>query len=193
MRLLLRVVLCLLAATTARNANGDRTIRFPEKSVGNLSIRPTSLGGFGYSFDKIPYEGWSPLAPAAGEVVIPGDHAVRLELNREATADFAWLDSISPDALDALSAYDVPIDDAGVQRLSRLTGIKCLQLDGTKVTSKVARAIGQFPKLQYLSLNDTPVGDDAMEAIAALPFLEVVGLYGSGVTDVGLKSLADND
>jgi thiol-disulfide isomerase/thioredoxin/Leucine-rich repeat (LRR) protein len=132
-----------------------------------------------------------PLAPAAGEVAIPDDHLVQLELSREAVADLAWLDALPADAIDSLSAYYIaPLDDADVHRLSRLAGLRSLDLGGTGITSKAAASLAKLVKLQHLSLNSTQIDDDAMTVIAALPELETVGLYGTGITDVGLNVLA---
>jgi thiol-disulfide isomerase/thioredoxin/Leucine-rich repeat (LRR) protein len=125
-------------------------------------------------------------------VVIPDDVVVRLELDRNIAVDLASVDNLAADAVDALSADYVPVDDSGVRHLSHLTGLKSLELDGTKITSSAASSIGKLTKLRYLGVHSTQIDDDGMTAVAALPELETLGLYGTGVADVGLKTLSNS-
>lgn len=194
MHTLLRKILSIAAIVISTHAaKAERVIQFPQHSVGRVSIRPASPDAFKYApNDANLYEGWSPLAPAAGEVVIPDDVVVRLELDRATAVDLAWVDNLAADAIEALSASYVPIDDAVVSRLTHLTGLKSLALDGTRITSRAAPSIGKFAELQYLGVHSTQIDDDAMAAIAALPELETLGLYGTKVTDDGLKALSNS-
>lgn len=188
------LALCITVLSTGTQiANAERVVRFPDRSVGNISVRPESHDAFDYAtFDTKLYEGWSLLAPAAGAVVIPDNVAVRLELDRDLTEDLAWVDSLAPDAVDAISASYVPIGDSGMRRLSHLTGLKSLALGGTKITSNAASAIRRLSRLKYLDLHSTRIDDEAMTAIAALPELETLGLHGTEVTDVGLTTLSNS-
>lgn len=194
MHTLLHKALTIAAlATIAPTANAERVIRFPQRSVGSVSIRPASQDAFGYApSDASIRGGWSPFAPAEGDVIVPDNAVVRLEVARDASADLAWVEGLAADAVDALFSYNLLIDDSSIRQLSHLTGLRSLSLDGSKITSGAAPWIGRLTKLQHLNLNSTGIDDEAMTAIAALPELETLGLYGTGVTDVGLKTLSDS-
>ncbi|TWT99579.1 Thiol-disulfide oxidoreductase ResA [Botrimarina colliarenosi] len=188
-----RLMVLVMAGTLwmAPASTGAVTLSFPESTVGQVETQPAPEGGFGYDlYGGALYKGWSAPVPAAGEVEVPEGHVVRLKLSQAGAADLAWVDRLPADAIAVLNAYGLPLNDDDVRRLSRLTGLRGLEIGGAKVTSKGLASLRQLTALQYLQVANTAIGDEGMANLASLPQLESVLLYATQVTDKGLIALA---
>ncbi|HEX7449496.1 MAG TPA: hypothetical protein VF306_18205, partial [Pirellulales bacterium] len=192
MRRIIAASVALLLLSIAGPAHAERTIRFPDESVGNVSIQAEATVDFGYdTWGGAERDGWQDHGPAAGEVTIPDGFAVMLELSPTAASDPSWLDDLPDDAIDILRADRVPFGDAGFAKLSRLVGLRHLSIGDAGLTSSIAHHLPRLRHLRHLWIaGNSEVGDDAMPAVAALPELQAIGLRFTGVTDAGLESLS---
>ena len=171
--------LCLAACVSA-----DTALQFPDESVGEISSRPASSGGFGYSLDSAAWEGWEHLGPARGKVTIPEGHLVRLQLNRFGAHDLSWVDALGSNDIAQLIASRTELDDQGFAKLTRLSGLHHLDVGSNNLTVAIADSVAGFRELRYLWLSHMPeVSDELMPAVAAMPNLTQVGVWSTSVTD----------
>ena len=115
-------------------APGERLLRFPaDRALGRLMIRhahepmrkPQT-----YFYNPTFEENWTFLAAAQGDVIIPSDSKVRLELNTDGGRDLRPLAALKPDDLDAFGwgyCSLEPTDD-DVRQITRLTGLTQIDL-----------------------------------------------------------------
>lgn len=181
-----------LALSCAANfAIAETTLQFPDDSIGEVSSHEASTIDFGYSLDSSAWSGWELIGPAQGAVTIPEGHVASLRLNRRGASDTSWVNAVEPSALTQLLASQTELDDSAFARISRLSGLRHLDVGSNELTSDIAESLARFHNLQYLWLSYMPeVDDNLMPAVAALPQLEQVGLWTTAITDEGLTELA---
>ena len=199
-------------------ATEPRVLNFPpDRSIGTLSIAPKPVGKCKFTF-WYGFDGFKEIGLARGEVKIPADSVVRLELSVSACENLEPLGSLPPDAIDLIYCGSGRIK--GFEHLGKLTGLKSLcfrgcaikdedmaQLAGLKnleffdcsvydyegkgfgLTNKSAKVIGKFKKLRYLSLRANPMSDEGFADLEGCDQLEVLSLDGTKVTGKGLTSL----
>ena len=113
---------------------------------------------------------------------------------REDPDDLSGLSSLDPNDLWGIQVSRlVPTARANEQVLepiSRLTGLRVLQLIGTGITYKGMEFLKPLRSLRALDLcNERFIGNQGLAVLKDLPSLEYLDLY-TGVTDAGLKHVA---
>lgn len=88
------------------------------------------------------------------------------------------------------------ITDYGLERLTGLSNLKELGLNGTGVTNKGLQHLSAFPKIQTLSLAVTGINDDGIDILIqllpSLPLLNKIIISNSQVTIKGREQLMDS-
>ena len=133
--------------------------------------------------------GFTPWLGSAG-VTIRADRTRAFNLEVDGTGDLSPLRRLAPDGLVGLHAAEAPIDDRQLRHLGGLTGLRLLDLSGTRVTAAGLVHLQALERLETLSLWDTRVDDRALPLVARLGSLRHLGLGNTGVTDEGLAHLA---
>ena len=121
-----------------------------------------------------------------------------LEANPGATlrAEGQMTDEILADvaAVEHVAALDLggsrAVTDAGLRRLTRLSGLHHLDLSGTSVTDEGLDVLASLPALRSISLGGTRVTDAGIAHLAHCEGLERVQLQGTRTGDGAIRALA---
>ena len=200
----------LLLACLLVPGDGGATLSFPDDPVGTLSARPRPADG---ERPGVSYRGggWEPLGPARGEVEVPADSLLRLDV-AETVQNLSFLEALPPDALWGVRLGPSAVGDDALPPLAKLSGLVDLNLSDTGVTETGLAALAPLDRLETLRF-DLPLSDDGAErlaelpslrsvnqplrlsargiaALARLPGLERLNLIGEGVTDDALAPVA---
>ncbi len=203
-RLVFACTVALLFTLCAFTANADeapvaerpaRTLHFPaDQTVGTISGRAANDKPLVHAMYG---DEWKPLGNARGDVSIPANTDVRLDVGQAASADLASLDALAPNDLQAINLRDTDVKDDGLAHVGRLTGLRAIDLQSTHVTDEGIKHLARLAKLEQIDLDafrvdreGFGVGDDAMKVLGQLPSLRSVGLRLTKVTDAGLAELA---
>lgn len=83
------------------------------------------------------------------------------------------------------------VTDDSLAVIGRLTTLKTLRLRGTKITSVGLQSLSELKELVDLTVSGCPrVDDAAIEVLATLPNLQILLMNGTGVSNAGLDKLA---
>jgi len=182
-------------------ANPGRILHFPtDRSVGQLQIQEAGASRkLTYWFHWTGIEGppWEDFGQARGDVRIPTGKQVRLIVNRLSLKDLSWLARLGPNDLYSLylpALLDNPAktSDDCMPLISRLTGLRSLNLYLTAITDKGLSHITKLKSLEYLEAPPR-MTDRGLALVAELPALKglsVGATGGSPVTDAGLRHLS---
>jgi len=163
-----------------------RVIHFPkERSMGLVHV------GELRTLDPLWWQGWEAVGQAKGNVRVPLNKAVRLDISTEASEDISPLAALGPDDTQAISFSwnRCNIDDNDLQHLSGLTGLKYLGLDSTQIKGPGLLHLSGLKSLEALRLGYTEISDDSLKHLAGLKSLKRLDLGGTKVTDDGLIHL----
>ncbi|HUU16988.1 MAG TPA: redoxin domain-containing protein [Sedimentisphaerales bacterium] len=159
-----------------------RTVRFPmSRSVGRLYVGELRL------LDPHWWMGWQDAGPARGDVKVPVDKALRLDVTKEGLKELSALAACKPDDIQVVSFSYADVDDAGLGHLERLTGLKMLV--SPRVGDTGLAHISKLTSLISLTLRRGTFTDDGLKYISNLSSLQRLDLAYTEVTDVGLVHL----
>jgi internalin A len=82
------------------------------------------------------------------------------------------------------------ITDGGAAVLPKFTGLKRLDLSGSRVSAKTLETVAQISSLESLKLNGIPLENAALAVLTPLPALSELGLAGTSIGDGAFDSLA---
>ncbi len=191
--------LFLLPGSPAQAFGADqpqqRVLRFPpDRSLGTLFTRPRDEGGFDTSGSHYP--GWKRIGEAQGEVVIPETSDIRLNVSATGAKELSGLDSLPPDAIDAIRLKDTQLTDDGLKHVGRLTGLKFLDLQRTRITDAGIKHLANLKELRQVDLDGVDVAregfgiaDEGLSVLSKLPKLWRLTLTRTNVTDIGIINL----
>ena len=171
---------------TKANKSGTRIIHFPkDRSMGLVHV------GELRTLDPLWWQGWEAIGEAKGDVRVPINKAVRLDISTEASEDISPLAALGPDDIQALSFNwnRCNIDDSDLQHLSGLTGLKHLGLSSTQIKGPGLVHLSGLKSLEALLLGRTEISDDSLKHVARLKSLKRLDLGSTKVTDAGLVHL----
>jgi hypothetical protein len=94
--------------------------------------------------------------------------------------------------LRALDGLSPKLTDSGMSNLSPLANLRMLDLSWTRITRTGLVSLRRMPRLWHLSLEGTQVTDEALPILAGHPCLTSVRLLHSAVTEVGLAKYRDD-
>ncbi|MBI3737225.1 redoxin domain-containing protein [Candidatus Sumerlaeota bacterium] len=161
----------------------EREIKFPDgPPLGSLQVR--RWGSLQYA----DFEDWG---KAAGTVRLPAGTEVSLTLSCDGTANLATLESLPPDAIQQLTLCANSQADEDATHLTRLTGLRTLNLNTTKITDAGLAHIEPLTSLRVLSLNATQVSDAGLAHLGPLTALVLLDLGQTKVRGPGLAHIAD--
>ena len=89
----------------------------------------------------------------------------------------------------ALSLEQCRIDDSAVFEVSRLSSLRCLDLDGTLITDRALGAVASLPLLEELWLECTAVTDVGLRLLHPCRALRYVSVAYTGVSAEGVAEL----
>jgi hypothetical protein len=100
-----------------------------------------------------------------------------------------WLNEDQRRDLTVVIANGKPVDDASLVYFARLSQLRGLELEYTKVTSAGLKYLRGLTGLKYLKLKRTAVGDAGLVYLRGLTRLERLDLTGTQVTQAGVQEL----
>ena len=120
----------------------------------------------------------------------PGHPVVRLSLEQSARFSDKYVHLLNgfPSLLE-LNLRGVPVSDAGLKPLVRLSNLKKLDVGKTKITDSGLKEIARLEKLESLSLVGSRISDTGLGIISKLKNLTTIDLTQTQITDGGLKLL----
>lgn len=163
-----------------------RVIHFPkDRSMGLVHV------GELRTLDPLWWQGWEAVGQAKGNVRIPLNKAVRLDISTEASEDISPLATLGPDDIQAITFNwnRCNINDNDLQHLSGLTGLKYLGLSSTQIKGPGLLHLSGLKSLEALHLGRTEISDDSLKHVARLKSLKRLVLSSTKVTDAGLVHL----
>lgn len=132
-------------------AGEKRTIHFPkDRSIGELYVRDRDFptGRF--------FSEW--LGQAKGDVTVPADKAVRLDVNENAWQGGMPFAGLKSDDIQLLSFSRYPdADDSVLEDISSLSDLQELDLSRTQILGTGLEHLGQLKNLKWLRLSSTHV------------------------------------
>ncbi|MBW8016747.1 MAG: M48 family metalloprotease [Planctomycetes bacterium] len=159
----------------------ERTVNFPaDRSVGMLKTR---------KWNPVAREPDKKLAEACGKVHIPAGHLLGLEFARDKPVDLSPLANLKPTDLQHLYLYRTKVQDADLQHISRLTGLRQIGLGMTNIGDEGLAHIAGLKSLKELNIAQTKVTDAGLVHLAKLSELETLSLKNNSITDKGLIQL----
>jgi internalin A len=198
--------------------NQQRTLQFPKnRSLGQLYAQDENfkkrIDGFTHFDDEMSHQ--TSLGQAMGEVKIPAGKLVRLSVWSAGKPDLSPLARLAPNSLYQLYITGMTLDDQAMSYVSKLTGLKQLHMNQSKVTSRGFSYISRLKSLEYLTLplnvtdkdmaviGELPnlkgfdiyygtvneISDDGLKILSKMQLLEEVCLGGGSITDAGLEHL----
>lgn len=188
------VAICaLLSATFADESR--RILRFPsDRAVGAVYWRMPDGKPYTYAMYS---DQWRPIGRTRGTVRLPAKAEVRLNVGKTASRDLTWLDDLGPDDVQALNLYRSDVRDEALRPITRLTGLRAIQLQSTRITDAALEGFDSLTNLEEIDLgafavnrDGFGVGDGAMRVLGRLPKLRNVQLRLTKVSDAGLAELA---
>ncbi|MCH7780183.1 MAG: hypothetical protein IH848_04995, partial [Acidobacteria bacterium] len=177
-----------------------RLLKFPaDKAVGMVYTRPRRADGYGIFHTFNTFNNWKRFGVARGDVRVPANADVRLDITRDSSTNLSFLDKLSPDAIQTMLLTNTRVDDSGLEHIGRLTGLKYLDLTYTKITDRGIQHLESLMNLEHISLDglrvkekEFTVGDDGLAVLSKLPALKQLDLIRSNVTDKGMAHLSGN-
>jgi hypothetical protein len=161
----------------------DRTIHFPQVSVGNLFLMK-DLDDRGVVKGK-------PFSAARGLVKVPGNKFLLFDVSYDGVQNLDWLKELKPDDIQALWVLRADLSESDCKKLSLLHGVKALDMRETDVAGKGFQyMIEGMPALEQLELSRTSVTDDAFPSITRLKHLKRLVMGSTEVTNSGITQLS---
>ena len=80
--------------------------------------------------------------------------------------------------------------DAGVRHFANLQNLNSLSLVSSRITDVSLKELAHLKRLQILDIRQTPIAGDGLKYLAALPELRTLYLDGTDISDAGLRHLA---
>ncbi|MHC4463921.1 MAG: leucine-rich repeat domain-containing protein, partial [Planctomycetota bacterium] len=172
------------AAEIALKTGGTKVLHFPaDRSLGKLFVEDKS-------------DGWNFIGPAQGDVVVPADRNIKLQINfREPRPiDLSGLSKLGPSDIHELSLQSsirrTSANRPALESIAHLTGLQVLSLGNTGVTGRQMASLKSLSSLRSLIfIRENSVGSAGLAVLKDLPALEYLDCYTRPI-DAGLKHLA---
>jgi hypothetical protein len=169
-------------------APGERVLSFPtDRSLGSLSIRnwhyhAEATGG--------RRDFWVELTEARGDVTIPANRELRLELNPEAATDLASLVDLGPNAIQEIVAQELNLGESSLDAIGRLTGLFSLDLAAAKVPADIFARLRGLSSLRELNVINVRLGEDGRAFVLRQKYLTSFIADHANVDDTWVAELA---
>lgn len=111
---------------------------------------------------------------------------LRLNNTMVSGAGFAHL---AGNSIGKIELNDSPVDNEGLEQLSRIVGVADLSLERTKITDEGAHELAKLTELKELFLRSTELTDASVPHLSKLVKLIEIDLRDTNITDQGAKAL----
>jgi Leucine-rich repeat (LRR) protein len=199
----------------AQDQTEMKVLTFPaDRPMGILYAGPVLDSGSKVNW----FGGFQPIGPATGQVSVPANALVRLDVSLDACNDLSPLAQLGADDLHGLRfASNSPVHGQ-LQHIARLSGLRWIEFEscaigdddamhlaglknlesiyfstythtGRGITDSGMKAFKDLSRLRVLSLRGCPVTDEGLQYLSSCKSLEILSLDDSRVTGPGLDNL----
>jgi beta-lactamase regulating signal transducer with metallopeptidase domain/Leucine-rich repeat (LRR) protein len=188
------------STASVKTQTDERILHFPkDRSLGKLYLHNMEDPE---RFTFWTHWTWHPLTAqkeyfceAKGDVKVPTDKKLSLNISYEASKDLSSLSNLKPDDLYGIMFYDAiqypTAIDESMSFISKLIGLKVLYLNGTEITDTGMKFITNLKSLETLDLPDK-ITDKGMAYVGQLSSLKRLNFNANGssrVSDIGLRQI----
>ncbi len=161
----------------------NRVLHFPQdRSIGKIWVRDRS--GPKHTL-------WEPLGQAKGDVTVPANKAVRLDVSNDAWQAGTPFAGLKPNDIQDLNFWDCPdADDSVLEDISTLSGLQELDLQDTQVQGTGLKHLLKLKNLRWLRLSSTHVGDNELASLTGLTSLEWLHLSLAPIGNAGMEHIS---
>lgn len=165
-------------------ATENRIIHFPpDRSIGEIRIRDRG---------DPKNSPWKSLGQAKGDVTVPTDKFVRLDVSEDAWQGGTPFAGLKPDDIQEMNFWECPeADDSALEDISTLSGLQELDLQRTQILGTGLKHLAKLKKLRWLRLSSTHVGDDELASLIGLTSLEYLHLSYAPIGNVGMEHISN--
>ena len=174
-----------------------RILHFPaNQNVGKIRTKPNILPDWHRTSPVPSVFEWKYLCEAQGDVAVPKDAEIGLELYPETFKDISFLEKLATDDLCMLSLQcsygfeGVKPDDSCLLHIRKLSDLKELFLKNANITYKGLEYLKALKSLEILSIKLSPLNEKEINVIADLDSLNTFMLHLPNATESNLASLA---
>ena len=147
-----------------------------------------SIAEFLVEADDDP-DSWEWFADASGNVRLPSDRPVQLEVVKKDNVDLSFLSMLKEDTLHSVDLTNCRFKDWELSNLSKLTGLKELDLTGTNITNQAIGYFDSLGNLEKLWLDGTAVDDESIESLNKFNNLKKLSIRKTKISKDGLDKL----
>ncbi len=195
-RVLATAGMALGLVATRADGPPKRIIHFPaDRAVGIVYQRPPHQGTYRHTLYS---DDWRRIGEARGDMAVPPNAEVRLDVSHVASKDLTFLDALRPDDLLGMNLRDTAVNNDELEHVGRLSGLRLLDLQSTCITDEGVRHLKGLTRLREINLDawrvdreGFGVGDGALQIIALAKWteLEAIRLRCTKVTDDGIRAV----
>lgn len=154
----------------------ERVLSFPEESIGKATLnRKPSEDGAHLNLEEPIL-----VREAQGQVVLPGEGIIGLDVAAKASADLSFLVELPCESLGTLTISGARLDNAAMQNITKFQSLLKLAFRDCEFTPDAFEALDSLPELLELSIHrrsDTRVlSEGGLVWIASQPKLQEVHL-----------------
>jgi len=130
-------------------------------------------------------------ADAIGQVIVPSDTFLSLQVDFQAAASMQWLTKIESTQLKQLYLGQTAINNENIQYISHLISLEVLSFSHVyeNINDLGTHHLKSLFNLRKLYLNSTDIGNITLSYLSNMPQLEYLSIGATNVTDNGLKHL----
>ncbi|QDU82902.1 Leucine Rich repeats (2 copies) [Polystyrenella longa] len=180
----------------------NRTLHFPTThSVGRVyssywHVDPAENSDLVKQVRPLNVMVWNLVGEAQGDVSVPVDAIIKLQVNVGTARNLAWISHLKPDDLfefelsPLLPQHQLRVGDNDVRHLRHLTGLTCLQLYHVDVSDRGLNFLKEMRRLKSLGYYSPKLGNRGLKVIGQLEQLEELNLGKGTWNDIGLTHLS---
>jgi Leucine-rich repeat (LRR) protein len=134
---------------------------------------------------------WAEFAEAQGDVAVPSNLEVRLEVSKVGAFDLSPLSKIGPDDIQVLELSSINVGDSEIKHLQHLSGLRGLALWETDIGDVALSYISKLVALRWLDIGDTKITNNGLIYLRSLVSLRQLSLLNTQIGDEGLAHLIE--
>jgi hypothetical protein len=146
---------------------------------------------FGINRKRNQYDKDVFYADAIGQVSVPSDISLMLNVNSQSAASMRWLTEIESTQLKQLYLGQTGINNENIQFISHLSSLEMLSFNHVyeNINDLGTHHLKRLINLRSLYLNSTDIGNITLSYLSNMHQLEYLSIGGTNVTDNGLQHL----